>query len=175
MVLRAWLITPVKFLANYPGDPSQLLTDDYLYKSFYIDFGRENPDSPEVKERQRVLRHIALFMQFGYKRFVSPEAEIITQKVGIKRERFQEIIDDLKKRKILQGEVTLYITPKLLHIKLWTEWWDIYGRGFDLEEFIQDLTPKLFEWFCEMFKYAAESEAASRIVEDLLGPNGPFS
>ena len=35
-----------KILANYPGDPSQLLTDDYLYKSFYIDFGRENPDSP---------------------------------------------------------------------------------------------------------------------------------
>ena len=25
-----------------------------------------------------------------------------------------------------------------------------------------------------MFQYAAESEAASRIVKELLGPNGPF-
>lgn len=166
-----------KILANYPGDPSQLLTDDYLYKSFYIDFGRENPDSQEVKERQRVLQHIALFMRFGYKRFVSPEAEAIAQLAGIKWERFQEIVDDLKNRKILQGEFTLYITPKALHIKLWTEWWRVYGNSFDLERFTQELVskvPKLAEWYYDMFQYAAESEAASRIVEDLLGPNGPF-
>ena len=88
--------------------------------------------------------------------------------------RFQEIVDNLKRRKILQGDFTLYITPKVLHIKLWTEWWDIYGRGFDLEEFTQGLTPKLVEWFYEMFRYAAQSDAASRIVKELLGPNGPF-
>ena len=166
-----------KILANYPGDPSQLLTDDYLYKSFYIDFGRENPDSQEVKERQRVLQHIALFMRFGYKRFVSPEAEAIAQLAGIEWERFQEIVDDLKNRKILQGEFTLYITPKALHIKLWTEWWRVYGNSFDLERFTQELVskvPKLAEWYYDMFQYAAESEAASRVVEDLLGPNGPF-
>ena len=141
--------------------------------------GRADTDSQEVKERQRVLRYIALFRQFGYERFVVVDAQAIAKKIEIADpqitwDRFQEIVDYLKRRKILQGDFTLYITPKLLHIKLWTEWWDIYGRGFDLEEFIQDLTPKLVEWFCEMFKYAAESEAASRIVEDLLGPNGPF-
>ena len=42
---------------------------------------------------------------------------------------FKKLFNDLKKRKILQGEFTLYITPKVLHIKLWTEWWDIYGTG----------------------------------------------
>ena len=102
------------------------------------------------------------------------EAQAIAQKVGIEWNRFQEIVDDLKKRKILQGEFTLYITPKALHIKLWVEWWDTYGRGFDLEEFKQGLRPELLEWFYEMFQYAAESETASRIVENLLGPNGPF-
>ena len=166
-----------KILANYPGDPSQLLTDDYLYQSFYIDFGRENPDSPEVRERQRVLRHLSLFMQFGYSHFVSPEAELIAQQAGITWERFQEIVDDLRSRKILQGESTLYITPIALHIKLWTEWWRVYGNSFDPERFTQELVskaPKLAEWFYEMFRYAAESEAASRIVEDLLGPSGPF-
>ena len=75
---------------------------------------------------------------------------------------------------MLQGEFTLYITPKALHIKLWTEWWRVHGNSFNLEEFIQDLPPKLVEWFYEMFVYAAESEAASEIVRNLLSPNGPF-
>ncbi|MCK4735619.1 MAG: hypothetical protein KAT65_24405, partial [Methanophagales archaeon] len=34
--------------------------------------------------------------------------------------------------------------------------------------------PTLLEWFYEMFKYAAESEVASRIVKELLGENSPF-
>ena len=166
-----------KVLSNYPGDPSQLLTDDYLYKSFYIDLGRENPDSQEVKERQRVLRHIALFMRFGYERYSVREAKAIAQKAGIEWTEFQEIVNNLKNRKVLQGEFTLYITPKALHIKLWIEWWRVYGSSFDFEKFTQELAPKapkLVEWFYEMFQYAAESDAASRIVEDLLGPNGPF-
>ena len=168
-----------KVLAHSSGDASEVLSQDTIYESFYIDIGRENPDRQEVKGRQRVLRYIALFKRFGYERSIAREAQAIAEKIEaadpqITSIRFQEIVDDLKKRKILQGEFTLYIAPKLLHIKLWTEWWDIYGRGFELEEFIQGLTPKLFEWFCEMFKYAAESDAASRIVEDLLGPNGPF-
>ena len=34
----------------------------------------------------------------------------------------------LKKRKILQGEThALYYSKIALHIKLWTEWWKIYG------------------------------------------------
>ena len=124
-----------------------------------------------------MLQHIALFKQFGYEKSVVADAKAIAKKVeaAINWLRFRKIVKDLKKDGLLKGEYTLNITPKALHIKLWTEWWDIYSdEEFNLEEFIQDLTPKLVEWFCEMFKYAAESEAASRIVEDLLGPNGPF-
>ena len=33
---------------------------------------------------------------------------------------------------------------------------------------------KLQEWFLEMFKYAKESAVSSRMVRELLGPNGPF-
>ena len=159
-------------LLNNPEDLLKPPSTVNIWERYIV--GRASPDSQEVKDRRRVLRHIALFKRFGHERSVVREAEAIAQKAGIEWDKFQEIVGDLKNRKILQGEFTLYITPKALHIKLWTEWWDIYGRGFDLEEFIQDLTPKLVEWFCEMFKYAAESEAASRIVEDLLGPNGPF-
>ena len=170
-----------KVLVSHPGDPSQLLSDDYLYKSFYVDFGRENPDSPEVQQRELVLQYIALFKRFGFGGPVVADAQAIAQKVKeanplVTWSRFQKIVDDLKKRKILQGPSTLYITPKALHIKLWVEWWRIYGDSFDLEIFSQDLPSKskLIEWFHEMFQYAAESEPAARIVKDLLGSNGPF-
>ena len=163
-----------KVLAHFSGNASEILSQDTIYKSFYVDLERENLNNPEVQQKELVLRYIALFKRFGFERFVMAEAQAIAQEVGIEWNRFQEIVDDLKKRKILQGEFTLYITPKALHIKLWTEWWDTYGRGFDLEEFKQGLKPELLEWFYEMFQYAAESKAASRIVEDLLGPNGPF-
>ena len=159
-------------LLNNPEDLLKPPSTVNIWERYIV--GRANPDSQEVKEKRRVLRYIALFKRFGFERFVMADAKAIAQKVGIEWDKFQEIIDDLKNRKILQGEYTLYITPKALHIKLWTEWWDIYGRGFDLEEFKQGLKPELLEWFYEMFQYAAESEAASRIVEDLLGPNGPF-
>ena len=159
-------------LLNHPEDLLKPSGTVDIWERYIV--GGADPDSQEIKETRRVLRYIALFKRFGFERFVMAEAQAIAQEVGIEWNRFQEIVDDLKKRKILQGEFTLYITPKALHIKLWTEWWDTYGRGFDLEEFKQGLKPELLEWFYEMFQYAAESKAASRIVEDLLCPNGPF-
>lgn len=141
--------------------------------------GSDQPASQEVEQRRLVLQHLALFKRFGFERSGEDEARAIAKKVEMEDPqitwaRFQRIVDTLRKRKILQGEFTLYITPKALHIKLWTEWWEIYGRLFNLEEFTQGLKSELVEWFYEMFQYAAESEAASRIVTDLLGPNGPF-
>ncbi len=169
-----------KILDSHPGDPTQLLSDDYLYRSFYVDyFRREDPNSIEVQQRELVLQYIALFKRFGFGPLVVNEAQAIAEKVKeadeqITWSKFQKIIDDLKKRKVLQGGSTLYITPKALQIKLWVEWWKIYGVGFDLEVFSQGLTPKLIEWFHEMFLYAKEAPPALQIVQDLLGPNGPF-
>ena len=164
-------------LRNHPEDLLKPLDTVDVWGRYIV--GGADPNSQDIKQRQRVLRHIALFKRFGFGKTVVDEAKAIGRKVeAVDRDitwpRFQEIIADLKKRRILQGEVTLYITPKLLHIKLWTEWWENYGEAFELEEFIKDLTPELVEWFNEMFRYAAESEAASRIVQELLGPDGPF-
>ena len=135
--------------------------------------------SERVEQRRRVLRYLALFKQFGFEIPVGNEALTIAKKIEkadpqITWPIFQEFIDNLKKRKILQGESTLTITPKALHIQLWTEWWNIYGRTFNFEEFIQDLTKELKDWFYEMFKYATQSGIALRVVKELLGPDGPF-
>ena len=137
-------------------------------------------DDREKTERRRlVLQHLALFKRFGYERSVAKEAEAIAKKIetvdpDITSHEFENIICELRERRILQGESTLYITPKALQIWLWTQWWERHHRLFDLKDFTEGLPPKLVEWFYEMFVYAAESDAASRIVEDLLGPNGPF-
>ena len=159
-------------LRNNPDDVLKPLSTVNIWDRYVV--GNSDQNSSEVKERKRALRNIALFKRFGYGWPDVGEAKTIAQKARIEWERFQEIVLELKNRRILQGETTLYITPKAVHIKLWTEWWENYGTGFDLEEFTQGLTPKLVGWFYEMFQYAAESNAASRIVKDLLGPNGPF-
>lgn len=149
--------------------------------------GSDNLASEEVRQRRDVLRCIALFKRFGFAELGYAEpgtshARVIAAMIqradtSITWERFQAIVKTLKDRKILQGTYTLYITPKLLHIKLWAEWWETYGREFSLETFLQDVpdtSSTLREWFYEMFKYAAESEVAHAVVEKLLGPYGPF-
>jgi hypothetical protein len=141
--------------------------------------GGDDPDSQRVQQRQLVLQHIALFKRFGFGRRVIAEAQAIASMVEqadpqLTWPKFLGIIKDLRARKILQGENTLYITPRLLHIKLWVDWWNVYGSSFDLENFSKKLPQTLLEWFYEMFKYAAESKIASGIVKELLGDKGPL-
>lgn len=165
---------------NLKNNPDDLLKppDTVNVWDRYI-VGGDDPNSQEVKQRRVVLQHIALFKRFGFGQPVVSEAKAIAKLVEqcdpqLTYARFQEIIHDLKARKILQGENTLYITPKALHIKLWSEWWDTYGNTFSLDKFVKGLPESLIDWFYEMFKYARESKVASDIAERLLGENGPF-
>ncbi len=164
-------------LVNHPEDLLKPPSTVNIWER-YVAAG-DDPNSEKTEHRRLVLQHLALFKRFGYDRSVAKEAEAIAKKIeaaddDITLYEFENIIYELRERRILQGESTLYITPKALQIWLWTQWWERHYRLFDLEDFTEGLTPKLVEWFYEMFVYAAESDAASRIVEDLLGPNGPF-
>ncbi len=62
----------------------------------------------------------------------------------------------------------------MLHIKLWTDFWENYAASFNFEEFLERLPDALQEWFYEMFKYASESKMASHLVKELLSETGPF-
>ena len=151
-------------------------------RGFYVDFAREELNSPEIQQRELVLQYIALFKRFGFGVPVIADAQTISEKVQaanplVTWSRFQKIVDDLKRRKILPRSVYA------LHHTKGTPY-QVMGRMVaDLREFHLILKPspqdlpaksKLIAWFHEMFQYAAESEPASRIVRDLLGPNGPF-
>lgn len=140
--------------------------------------GLDKPESLDVNQRRLTLSYLALFKRFGYGIKVQSEATAIAELIQkhdpqITWPRFQEIISVLRTRKILQGQNTLYITPRLLHIKLWIDWWQVHGEGFDVNV-IFALPLALVTWFFEMFQYAAGSEVASRIARDLLGESGPF-
>ena len=164
-------------LVNYPEDLLKPPSTVDVWER-YIAAG-DAPNSDETEQRRLVLQYLALFKRFGYERSVAKESQAIAKKIEaanpqITLHKFEDIIHQLRERRILQGEFTLYITPKALHIKLWTQWWERHHRLFKLEVFATGLPDELVEYFYEMFQYAAESETASRIVKDLLGLNGPF-
>ena len=166
---------------NLKNNPQDLLKtpDTVNIWDRYI-AGGDKLNSEGTLQKKLVLRHLALWKRFGYGEHVVAEAKLIAKvieqaNVSITWPRFQEIIQQLRASKLLQGENTLYISPKALHIKLWVEWWETYGVGFNVEEFSKSLTPQLLAWFYDMFKYAAESEVAQRIVKSLLGLEGPFA
>lgn len=173
-------------MANVIGQNLERNPEDILRPPDTVDIwgrfiaGRDDKKSSTVKNRRRVLRYLSLFKRFGYAGNYDVEVDIISELIEenfshITRAVFEEIVHDLQERKILQGTNTLYITPKPLHIKLWSEWWNNYGNTFNFEEFVNRLEgTQLLEWFFEMFKYARESEAAIEQVNRLLGEGGPF-
>ncbi|MDQ3750220.1 MAG: hypothetical protein M3367_14590 [Acidobacteriota bacterium] len=166
-------------LSKYPDDI--LRTPDTVEK-FWERFivGYETPNSEKVQQTFVVIRHLALFSKFGSPKLEN-EAKIIwgfinSADSSITRIRFVEIINELRKRKILQGEYTFYISPKILHVKLWLEFWEKY-EGITPKDFFEKLSlqsPQLSKWFLEMFEYAKNSFATQRIVQDLLAANGIF-
>ena len=164
---------------NLQTNPTDVLSAP---ETFYerIIAGYEDPKDEAIKDRKRVLLYISLFKRFGYKKPVDIEAKAISKIIqrefpNIGWARFQEIIREIQARKILQGSSTLYISPKALHIHLWIEWWEVYGNGFSLDEFLNDLPQtELRDWFYEMFVYAAQSEGASSVIKKLLAEGGLF-
>ncbi|MHB1090742.1 MAG: hypothetical protein ACYC0U_06750 [Ilumatobacteraceae bacterium] len=142
-------------------------------------FGYAQHQSEEAHQIARVMRHIALFSRFGFEDPVGGEAEYIAGLVvradpAITWQRFQELVQKLRERRVLQGSRTLFIVPKALHIYLWREYWRWYGPGFNLVATIEVMPESLQIWFMNMFRYAHESDAA-QIVRGILRPDGVFT
>lgn len=162
-------------LQRHPEDISKVPSSVRVWDRYIA--GDKDINSEEVRQIHQVLRYLALFKRFGYGPYLASEAESIinliqSKNANFSQDRFHEIIAELRDKRILQGENTLYITPKFFHIKLWGEWWDTYGRYFDINTL--NLSPQLFDWFFEMFEYALTSEVATRKAKELLGNSGPF-
>jgi hypothetical protein len=146
--------------ANLRSNPQDVLREpdtSRVWERFIA--GATDLHSAEVDQRRVVLRYLALFKRFGFQGRLVSEAQKIAEMVREARPeitwpRFQEIVRTLRQRRVLQGEHTLYITPKALHVWLWRDWWDTYGSGFDLNGFEDKLSPTLLvgqlTWECRV-------------------------
>ncbi|MEO5928252.1 MAG: hypothetical protein ABIO72_06000 [Patescibacteria group bacterium] len=142
--------------------------------------GDLDPNSAEASQRRMVLRELSLFKKFGYTKNFKGEFSFLAKRIHaldplLTEAKQREIIRIFQQRKVLQGEATLYITPKAVQIILWLEWWDMNADAFDPDQFTEGMPPQLVEWFKRMFEYAGGSEACKKVVSKLLAADGPFS
>lgn len=126
-----------------------------------------------------LMRHIALFSRFGFESPVGHEARYIANIIersdpALTWQKFQEIVQQMRERRILQGDRTLFIVPWALHIHLWREYWHWYGRGFDFSQTFEHMPRTLHGWFMDMFRFAHDTSAAP-IVREILRPDGIYS
>lgn len=141
--------------------------------------GYERRDQQQARQVDCVTRHLALFSRFGYEHPVSEEARYIADLIekadpSITWARFQEIIRDLRARRVLQGSRTLFFVPRALHIYLWKQFWESYGNGFQFSEVFDSMPKSLHVWFMSMFKFAGEG-ATTSVINDILKTNGIYA
>lgn len=161
---------------NLKRNPSDLLKPPATVPIWdrYI-LGNKKVDSKEAEQHLLVLRHIALFQRFGFDAPVEGEARFISALVreadsSITWARFQAIVKYHKGRRVLQGNRTLFLVPKLLHVHLWVGYWENYGRGFDFQSFFSKVPPDLRKWFLELSAGSLNDSAA--VPADSSIPHG---
>jgi hypothetical protein len=165
---------------NLRANPSDILKPPStvpVWARFLHGYG--NRDEALARQIDCVTQHLALFSRFGYEAPIESEADYIAQLVqktdpSIGRAQFQEIVHSLRARRVLQGSRTLFFVPKALHIYLWKQFWERYGRGFDFAQTFQAMPESLHTWFMNMFKFA-EGSATAKVIDDILSSDGIFS
>lgn len=165
-------------LKENPDDVLRQPSSVPIWDRFVI--GYTDTDSRAANEFRTVLRYLALFTKFGFESPVSEEGRFIAELVRradpqITFARFQEIVHHFRGRRILQGSHTLFLVPKALQIHLWLEYWTIYGRDFDFQNFMGEVPTSMRDWFLRLFTYAHKPEPARAVVRSILEPDGPFS
>lgn len=141
-------------------------------------YGYTQQQGEDARHVALVMRHIALFSRFGFEAPVGNEAEYIAGVIersdpALTWQKFQEIVQQMRERRILQGDRTLFIVPWALHIHLWREYWHWYGRGFDFAQAFVNMPSTLHGWFMDMFRFAHDTSALP-VVREILRPDGIY-
>ena len=163
-------------LKDSPEDIMQNADNVLVWKRYIA--GTKDFDDPEVRHRELVLQCLALFKRCGFEGPVRGESQFVGKIVEnidpqVNFLQFRRVVGELRSRGIIKGSKTIHISPKLLHVKLWGDWWDTYGDDFDelVGHFVQ-LPVDLRKWFYEMFEYGAGFDSASRIAKSWLAEDG---
>lgn len=165
---------------NLRANPEDLLrspTTVPLWDRFLHGYGKR--DEQHARQIDCVTQHLALFSRFGYEPPVGNEARYIADLVKridptIGWARFQEIVQGLRARRVLQGSRTLFFVPKALQIYLWKRFWQTYGRELNFTDTFIEMPESLHVWFMNMFKFAGDATTA-HVIDDILKPDGIYS
>lgn len=130
-------------------------------------------DENEQKNILAILRYLSVFKKFGCSEHNSDEKQCIFELIkyelpNLTKIDFDRIINYLKSQKILQQEYTLYISPKILHIWFFGEFWKNESRKNHLLVNVENMPEQLQMWFSEMFTYARNAEISVDIPKELL-------
>ena len=130
-------------------------------------------DENEQKNILSILRYLSVFKKFGCSEHNSDEKQCIFELIkyelpNLTKIDFDRIINFLKSQKILQQEYTLYISPKILHIWFFGEFWKNEARKNHLLVNVENMPERLQMWFSEMFTYARNAEISVDIPKELL-------
>ncbi|NIT99405.1 MAG: hypothetical protein GWN01_00190, partial [Nitrosopumilaceae archaeon] len=167
---------------SYPlGDASSEefwnISDDALMNRLIG--GKQEIYLPDFKLTKKVLQRLSLFQKVGYYGNLEKEAKWIAEMIKVDYSNFKEIVEQQRRRGIIQGTYYIYVTPFVLRIHLFREWW-LYQR-FTKESFIEfitsipeDFRSDLFERFLEHIPYIADVESGKEFIESILGEEGVF-
>ena len=116
---------------GFPGRP---LAGGAIHER-YIGAGLGPHDAERSRKRKSVLLQFGIFARVEYGQPRPAEYEFLRKRClqgdGMPPNEFDEIVDELRGLKILQGHKALYVAPHMLHRWLWDEWWRIHGHGSD--------------------------------------------
>lgn len=144
---------------------------------------KEHLDSDEFRTRKKILLWLSIFRRIGYGDMYSDEQKILEDFLkcgGIEKFEFQGTVETLKKMRILQGDTTLYITPKILHLYLYDKWRQTYGDAIPscLDELLKNAAnmPEQYEyvcrWYADMFSYAKGMDIPDKYTKEIFRPGG---
>jgi len=166
--------------ANPDEQPSQHLARLDQYWA-HIVCAPNKVESIEGRDKLAVLRTLALFRQIAWD---SAEGQDVQKSVlwslqqlesSFSPKRLSEAVAEMRKRRVLQGQRTLIISPQLLHVSMWKSWFDSYGKIVDVIQLRAGLNGRAQSHFDAMLSYAKESRAATALAERLMGREGPFA
>ena len=147
--------------------------------------GRDGPRGPGFGARRAALEWLGLFRDVGCggarARELDAVAKLAEGDAGVARREFMGAIRDLRGMDLLRGASVLHITPKLLHVRMWDEWWarhepgaapwaDLLAGGGGGGE--GGAAEGLLWRHLDMYIYARGSAGASRAAKKMLLPGG---
>jgi hypothetical protein len=153
------------------------VNDDVLINKLIA--GRNDSSSDWFRKTKKVLMGLSLFEKVAYKGNLPSEARWVADLVNVAWTEFQELVNEQRKRGIIQGEYFIHVTPFFLAAHLAREWWDTYGNDLDFEEFIQNIPAEfgaeMTDRFISRFPYITTTDPGRKLVRKLLSNEGIFA